>query len=536
MDESMRDRRSTPAIDQIDYLIASLVGMAGLFLYVRTLAPDVLYADSAEFQTLTYTLGTTHSTGYPIYLLLARLVGFLPFGTLAWRVNLFSAICAAGTLGGIYLMGRSFTENRVGPALGSLSLGISYTFWSQAIIAEVYTPGMLFLVVSTILLWHWKGDPERRNLFLFFASFLSGLGLGVHASAGLIAPAAAVVVLWTVGDRRMSTRWRKKSSLTAIAGAVLGVTSAVFAFLLIDLHNPTSSFIRATLSPSRSIWDLTSADLDSPFKHLYLTVTGLQWRDAMFSTYSTGQQFRLYLGQAVCREFTPLLIVLALFGMLIMWHYSRQLSVYCIIAYLTSLYLVLNYDPPDRSVFYLSTYIWLSTALGVGAGSLLELARLRYPDSRSAPALAFSLLPFMILFLAVLIPSWRSRWQALREGKASFVEEEYAYPVNDLDEPRGMADLLLSSLPEDAIVIMDWRYLYSTYYIAHVEQRRTGITLVEALPHGNRGKIADTLVQELEAAIKEGRPAYSVGDVPGLREDFRVMPAPGNSLFRLSLP
>jgi hypothetical protein len=64
--------------DRSDYLIASLVGLGALAAYTRTLAPDLLYGDSAEFQALAYSFGYTHSTGYPIYLLLARLAGFCP--------------------------------------------------------------------------------------------------------------------------------------------------------------------------------------------------------------------------------------------------------------------------------------------------------------------------------------------------------------------------------------------------------------------------------------------------------------------------
>ena len=46
-------------------------------LYVRTLAPSLLYGDSAEFQTIAYTLGIGHPTGYPLYRLEWQSVGSL---------------------------------------------------------------------------------------------------------------------------------------------------------------------------------------------------------------------------------------------------------------------------------------------------------------------------------------------------------------------------------------------------------------------------------------------------------------------------
>src|SRR5690349_15769447 len=93
-------------LDRRDILLAILIALFGMVIYTRVLAPDVLYSDSAEFQTLAYTGGSTHPTGYPVYLLLARLVGFIPIGTLAWRISWFSALAAGVTLGGLYLLAR----------------------------------------------------------------------------------------------------------------------------------------------------------------------------------------------------------------------------------------------------------------------------------------------------------------------------------------------------------------------------------------------------------------------------------------------
>jgi hypothetical protein len=162
-------------------------------MYARTLAPDVLYGDSAEFQTLAYTLGTTHSTGYPIYLLLARLLSFVPIASPAWRVSLLSAVSAAGTLGAVFLSARYLTRSRIGAALG-----LSYTFWAQAVIAEVYTPALAFLSAILLLLWRWHNAPAQRNRALPFSALLGSLGLGVHASVASPAPAAILFVVGTL--------------------------------------------------------------------------------------------------------------------------------------------------------------------------------------------------------------------------------------------------------------------------------------------------------------------------------------------------
>jgi hypothetical protein len=214
--------------DRKDYRLAALIGVLALVLYVRTLAPDILYSDSAEFQTLAYTLGTTHSTGYPIYLLVARLVGFLPLSSPAWRVNLVSALCAAWTVGGVYLLIRFFTPNRIGAALGSVALALSYTFWSQAIIAEVYTPGTAVLTTVLLLLAHWQRDPFARRRTLAWATALTCLALGVHASAALIAPTALLFVLWVLAFQPKTQWWPCLRS--AIMGFVAGFGLYFLAF------------------------------------------------------------------------------------------------------------------------------------------------------------------------------------------------------------------------------------------------------------------------------------------------------------------
>jgi hypothetical protein len=88
------------------------MGITSLILYVRTLAPGVLPGDSGEFQVLAYQLGIAHCPGYPVYLLMAKLVTFLPVGDIAYRVNLFSAIMAALAVCSVYLVARLISLNR----------------------------------------------------------------------------------------------------------------------------------------------------------------------------------------------------------------------------------------------------------------------------------------------------------------------------------------------------------------------------------------------------------------------------------------
>ena len=533
----MTAKSDLPQFNKKDYWIALAVGICGLVMYVRTLAPDVLYGDSAEFQTLAYTLGTTHSTGYPIYLLLARLLGFLPIASPAWRVTLLSAVSAAVTLSTVFLLACYSTHSRVGAVLGSLALGLSYTFWSQAVIAEVYTPALAFLGVILLLLWYWHNDPSKRNRALLSAALLSGLGLGVHASIALLAPTAAGFVVGTLWLQHLRWPQWRRALLAALVGVTLGIGIFLLASLAIDINNPPSSFLQVAIYPSRSIWGLQVTDLDSPFERLWVTITGRQWQDAMFpQDVDTASEFFTYIGRLLSYEFSIPMLLCTLLGMIALLRVRPKLGMFWLATFAVTLFFILNYQPPDKYVFYLPTYLLVTVAIGCGAGFLLEWTHRYLLATRRHRYLApLYLLAVALAVLMVVHPSIALRWQALRDGAATFVQEDYAYPIDDLEEPRRRASGKIENLPENAMVISDWRALYTMYYLAHVERMRPDITIMEASPYGGKGMVADTMIQVLEEALEEGRPVFADRVYENLRNHFRVLPALGGQWYRLSL-
>src|SRR5687768_15634358 len=135
-----------------DRLLSVLLFLLFLALYVRTAAPSVLSGDSAEFQMAASLLGVPHPTTYPLYVLLGKLATLaIPFGDLAWRVTIVSAICAALAVALFYAVIRRLTA--AAPALvGSLALGLAPGLWNAATMAEVYALLMLLLVALCYLL------------------------------------------------------------------------------------------------------------------------------------------------------------------------------------------------------------------------------------------------------------------------------------------------------------------------------------------------------------------------------------------------
>ena len=70
-----------------------------------------------------------------------------------------------------------------------LFLAFSYTFWSQAITAEVYTLHLLIVGAALLALLAWAEHPTVGRLALFYAIY--AVGFGNHLSMVLLLPALA---------------------------------------------------------------------------------------------------------------------------------------------------------------------------------------------------------------------------------------------------------------------------------------------------------------------------------------------------------
>ncbi len=162
------------------------VFFATYLFYLFTLYPSVAAEDAGEFSTAVATLGIAHPPGYPVYILLGKVFTLLiPFGSLAWKVNLFSAFCGAVSAVLFYLCLKLFTRDDFLSFCGAILFAAGSIFWSQSIRAEVYTLNSVFLLLLLFLLflWHEKRHDfsvQESKRFLLFIVFLFGFSLGNH--------------------------------------------------------------------------------------------------------------------------------------------------------------------------------------------------------------------------------------------------------------------------------------------------------------------------------------------------------------------
>ena len=222
-----------PAHDQESQLIRwglPAIAALGIFLvYLRTLAPSIVGGDTGELITVACKLGVAHPPGYPLFTMLAKLFTFIPFGTIAWRVNLLSAACDTGAAVILLLAVRRWTRNHWAGLLTAGLFAFSPLVWRYAVVAEVFALNNLIVALMIYLAVRYQEGRELK--FAYLTAFAFGLGMSNHHTS-LFYGAPIMVWIFITGRAQL---WSLKP-LIATAGCFF-VGLLPYAYLpLADLH------------------------------------------------------------------------------------------------------------------------------------------------------------------------------------------------------------------------------------------------------------------------------------------------------------
>jgi hypothetical protein len=235
-------------LDHASTVAAVTAASVAFALFLATLSRDLTWrsygGDGGELITASMTLGIAHPPGYPLYIIIGRLFGLLPFGTVAGRYALLSAIAGAAAVGvAVHCMiaGRPYGGRHYGLAWAmGLALSVTPLFWEQATIAEVYPLFLLF-----VALFVWAVLAERSPLVI---GLTLGLAVSGHLSGLLLAPLA----LWKT----------TRSGLPRFGlGAAIGLAPFLWLPWLATNHSPVTWGDPSTLG---GWWWLASASLYRP--------------------------------------------------------------------------------------------------------------------------------------------------------------------------------------------------------------------------------------------------------------------------------
>jgi len=177
-----------------DWLHAGIVALVLFALYAATAPRTVSLEDDSLFVLSSYYLGIEHPPGYPIFTVLGHLFSRVPIGPVAYRVHLVAAVFGGLSCAMVWLCARRLNLERLPAHIAAFALGLSAVFWSQAVIAEVYTLNTFFLLVMLYLGLRAEHDPR----VLPWMALVFGLSLSNHYPLMLLAAPGFAVLLWPV--------------------------------------------------------------------------------------------------------------------------------------------------------------------------------------------------------------------------------------------------------------------------------------------------------------------------------------------------
>jgi tetratricopeptide (TPR) repeat protein len=467
---------------------AALSFVVPLAMYVKTHTPTVPFWDSGEFIAVSAVLGIPHPPGMPFYVLLGR-VALLPgLAPPAATLNVLAGIAAAVTCLFIYLItvrlahgisdGRWADPSSRAPlfrgappafAIPLIGLGaafvaaFSYTFWFNAIEAEVYSlAGMISaLGIWAALLWRDRADDPGVSRVLLLVAYLVALAVGIHLSVALIVPGIFLFVLLvrprTLGSAKLWT-W-------ALALAVLGVSVHLYLFIRAHHHPAINEADPSTL---HRLWLMLSRDqYKPPTPFVRRAALGYQF-DEMFWQYLRAQYVaggRGILGVALGS--LPFLAALA--GAVLHWRRDRKgFWLMATTLFLTSIYLVfyLNFTDHEvraRDYFFFLAFQFLPIWFALGLFALAREAAARLPSRGSLGRAATG----GVCLLGIVY---------------AFSMAVHGMPAHDRSGyyfARDLAHNLLTGLPKNTILFTNGdNDTFPLWYAQFVENERQDIRIV----------------------------------------------------------
>ena len=373
-----------------------ILAISLMVVYLTSMAPGLTWAnfgvDGGDLISAAATGGIAHPTGYPLYLLLARLFQFVPIGSLAFRTNLMSAVAADTAAVLVYgLVTRSLSPSNphqywVAGLASGFAFGLAPLIWSQAVITEVYALHSLFVVLILNLSVKTLSEhfTEKRMDCVLGLTF--GMAMGNHVTTIFLLP---VILLPTILRKPIHTQgkhWIYASKLDSLS--LLRRLTWLVVGLLIYLTLP----LRALSHPPVNWGNPVTLD---DFTWL---ISGKLYQGLMLNL-----NFSSVL-ERVQTAATLLLTQFGIFGLsvgligLIVFFKPTRLN-YCMvwIATVSSVFAI-GYATTDAFLYLIPAFLCLAIWIGMGLGGLMEASSKRL-HSIGLPV-------GLILILTLLIQAW----------------------------------------------------------------------------------------------------------------------------------
>ncbi len=443
-------------------LAGAVVVAATLVAYLFTLAPDLYSLDSPELAAAASQLGLAHAPGYPLYTLAGWAFSHaFPIGTVAFRMNLLSALFGVAACAAVYALALRLSSRPFVAAAGALALGFSYYFWLDALAAEVYTLDALLVAGLLLAAYAWRARPSLPRAAS--VGLLLGLACANRTTSFLYLP-ALVAFAWLSGER----------AARSYAAAGLGLAGG----LLFYLYLPLRSAAGVDVGPGTYALDgtLRVADLAS-LSGFWDHVSAAAFRDEAFAygpadAMAEAGRFALWL----TGSFLGVGVLLGLAGIVRQWRTDRALLVLLAGVALPVTLFFINYGAIDKRFMFLPAYVAWALWVVSGLDWLLDAAEVPAGSWWAAGALALPLIALAV------------NWPLVTLRGEHGVRDD--------------AEQFLAQVAPDAMVYGRFTDVAPLQYLQEVDGQRPDVRLV------NSWTVDPGFLVELAAANVGERPFY----------------------------
>lgn len=481
-------KTNLPLFQRSDVFISAGIFAVVLTIYIFTLSPSVYFGDSGELSAAAYNLGIAHPPGYPLYLLLGKIFMLvIPISSAAMKMNLLSAVFGALTAVIFYLINRLLNTAQPTAAAAALIAAFMVTFWTQAVVAEVYTLAAVFfgLMLLFSLLWL-KDRKENKQKWLSWLALTCGLAMTHHVILGVFFP---VILLFLLLNR--APLFKKPRLLVRLILLFLIP-------LLLYLYLP----IRTAANPVNDWGD--PEGLRGMIDH----ITARQFGGLFFKYGLEGvaYQFNSFLDR-LWNQLPALLLLISLAGFIPAWRRDRRITLYLSALMITALAYSCAYFISDIEPHF----IWVFLILSLFLGQALDFGRdlLQRTGKPIAMKLAIPVL------VAITVWPVAANWHTCDRSGFPLARQ---YGVN-----------LLHSLEKNGVLFIDSeRELFLMAYLKIVENQRPdvdvydlrqNIFLIPAMKVKSKDARKTVTIKDLYTfaygLANEGRPVYFTNPVFG---------------------
>jgi len=418
-----------------------------LLTYLYTLCPTIFFGDSAEIISAIAVNGVPHPTGFPTFLMLAKVFSLIPLGEMAYRINLFCALTSVLNVILVFLLIMRVNKNKIVSFISSLTYAFGATVWFHATYTQTYSLTTFFGLSSLLLAF--KFIDSRKNKHLFLSMFLCGLGLGVHIS--MLSFVAAIFILLIFNDFNYF-----KKNVLKFASSCLFICLGLLVFMYIPFLSSKNPVIN---------WD--SPNTLSKF-HYYITQK--QWSSVMFARLGPHQTYEFVkrLFTFFTREFTIPGFLLIIHGIAIYFKKNRKLSFVILSGIFVNIFLLYAYgDYKHIEVLYryfLPTYVFFAVFISVSLGHLFIKLKLFLQREFKTKEVRF----FFKLFFLLLLP--------LLNFVLHFKFANKKHVTYAIDHARNLVTNLSDG---DSLIVYIEDDVFPLLYLKHVLNETRGINIYD---------------------------------------------------------